>query len=127
MKILSSNNLNFKAQVKFDKIYSTDYFFKDIKEQINNSGTNNIYEVKKVQGSSKYHQILLNGEKFKGNLFTKKDGEYSFLKNIYNRILEKEKSILAEMKGSKLNTGLETLRKNARKLGISIEDVKKFL
>ena len=32
MKILSSNNLNFKAQVKFDKIYSTDYFFKDIKE-----------------------------------------------------------------------------------------------
>ena len=128
MKVLfTKNNPNFNAQIKFDKLYQTEYFFKDIKEQIANSGTNNIYEIKKVQGSSKYHQILLNGEKFKNNLFSKTQGEYSFLKNIYNRILEMEKTILSKKKGSKMNTNLEILRKCAQKLGISIDDVKRFL
>ncbi len=127
MKVLPSNNINFKAQVKFDQLYSVEYFFKDIKDQINNSGTSNLYEVKKVQGSSNYYQILLNGEKLKDSYLSKKEGEYTFLKNAYNQILGKEKSILAEKKGSKMNSALNALRKCARELGISIEDAKKFL
>ena len=49
------------------------------------------------------------------------------MKNIYNRILEMEKTILSKKKGSKMNTNLEILRKCAQKLGISIDDVKRFL
>ena len=70
--------MNFKAQVNLDKRYSLEYFFENIKKDIENSGTSNIYDVKKVKGSSKYYQILLNEEKFKNNLVTKTDGEYTF-------------------------------------------------
>lgn len=118
---------SFKAQVKLDKQYTTDYFFKDIKNQIINSDTNNLYELKKINGSSKYYQILLNGENFKNNIVSKQEGEYVFLKNLYNRILEKEKSILSVTKGTKMNENLVKLRKYAQKLGLSLEDVKRFL
>ena len=127
MKITQTNSFNFKAQVNLDKRYSLEYFFENIKKDIENSGTSNIYDVKKVQGSSKYYQILLNEEKFKNNLVTKTDGEYTFLKNIFNSILEKEKTIIANKKGTTLNTQLDMIKKYAQKIGISVEDIKKFL
>ena len=124
------NSMSFKAKITLQgKIKGQDmdigYFFEEEKNFIKNSPTSNHYEILPNLKEKDYYHFLLNGEKF----YEEKLGVPFFdsLQKVYKIIVEKEKSILALLKGSDLNTKLNEIRNYISKSGISIEDAKKFL
>ena len=124
------NSMSFKAKITLQgKIKGQDmdigYFFEEEKNFIKNSPTSNHYEILPNLKEKDYYHFLLNGEKF----YEEKLGVPFFdsLQRVYKIIVEKEKSILALLKGSDLNTKLNEIRNYISKSGISIEDAKKFL
>ena len=124
------NSMSFKAKITLQgKIKGEDmdigYFFEEEKNFIKNSPTSNHYEILPNLKEKDYYHFLLNGEKF----YEEKLGVPFFdsLQRVYKIIVEKEKSILALLKGSDLNTKLNEIRNYISKSGISIEDAKKFL
>lgn len=124
------NSMSFKAKITLQgKIKGQDmdigYFFEKEKNFIKNSPTSNHYEILPNLKEKDYYHFLLNGEKF----YEEKLGVPFFdsLQKVYKIIVEKEKSILALLKGSDLNTKLNEIRNYISKSGISIEDAKKFL
>ena len=124
------NSMSFKAKITLQgKIKGQDmdigYFFEEEKNFIKNSPTSNHYEILPNLKEKDYYHFLLNGEKF----YEEKLGVpfFNSLQRVYKIIVEKEKSILALLKGSDLNTKLNDIRNYISKSGISIEDAKKFL
>ena len=124
------NSMSFKAKITLQgKIKGQDmdigYFFEKEKNFIKNSPTSNHYEILPNLKEKDYYHFLLNGEKF----YEEKLGVpfFNSLQRVYKIIVEKEKSILALLKGSDLNTKLNEIRNYISKSGISIEDAKKFL
>ena len=124
------NSMSFKAKITLQgKIKGQDmdigYFFEEEKNFIKNSPTSNHYEILPNLKEKDYYHFLLNGEKF----YEEKLGVpfFNSLQRVYKIIVEKEKSILALLKGSDLNTKLNDIRNYILKSGISIEDAKKFL
>lgn len=124
------NSMSFKAKITLQgKIKGQDmdigYFFEKEKNFIKNSPTSNHYEILPNLKEKDYYHFLLNGE----NFYEEKLGVPFFdsLKRVYKIIVEKEKSILASLKGSDLNTKLNGIRNFIAKTGVSIEDAKKYL
>lgn len=124
------NSMSFKAKITLQgEIKGQDmdigYFFEEEKNFIKNSPTSNHYEILPNLKEKDYYHFLLNGKKF----YEEKLGVPFFdsLQRVYKIIVEKEKSILALLKGSDLNTKLNEIRNYISKSGISIEDAKKFL
>ena len=134
MKVNTVNNTNFKANVKLENEYLYMYrrlcnhnWFRDELKALEESPTNNLYGIKSVSGdkNEKICDVLLNGESFcKAEL---NPPNYPTLKKFFGIILEKEKSIVAGMKGTDLHTKLESIRSFIKKTGVSLEDAKRYL
>ena len=135
MRINFDNNVNsrtFGAQIKVDNKLKEMMQFYPLKEMKNNleaSGTHNVYELGKYSATDKLngtYDVLLNGDKFGEISHKTKEGLFTTAKNFLQKSLEKENSILAEINpqiGSKLNK----IRQFVKETGLDVENVKKWL
>ena len=132
MKVNAVNNTNFKAGIKLedDHLYKfrgwqLEWSFRKELEELKNSPTNNLYGIRPLPEDKEMCEVLLNGEPFCKEKLN--PPSYPVFKNFLGIILEKEKSIVAGMKGTDLHTKLESIRGFIKKTGVSLEDAKRYL
>lgn len=132
MKINTTNNISFGASIKVNNQLKEMMQFgplKQIKKELEQSGTHNVYELgkyipnDKLQGS---HEVLLNGEKFGELPHKTKEGLFTLAKNFLKNCAEKENSILADI-NPEINSKLNKIRDFIKESGLSLENVKKWL
>ena len=135
MKINSmagQNSTNFGAQVRLNAPYKDMLMYAPIKtihEQLKKSGSSNVYEL----GKTSYNQVskagkselLLNGEKFGEQAFSPSEGMFGFVQNFLKQCLEKETALMADAPA--VSEKLEKVREFIGGLGLSVENVKKWL
>jgi hypothetical protein len=132
MKVNPNSNTNFKAGIKLEnkhlyeyRGWGMDWQFRKELEDLKNSPTNNTYGIRPIVEEKGMCEVLLNGEPFcKEEL---NPPSYPVFKKFFGIILEKEKSIVASMKGTDLHTKLESIRGFIKKTGVSLEDAKRYL
>lgn len=132
MKVNSVNNTNFKAGIKLEnehlhkfRGWQLEWSFKKELEELKNSPTNNLYGIRPLVEDKEMCEVLLNDEPFCKEKLN--PPSYPVFKNFFGIILEKEKSIVAGMKGTDLHTKLESIRGFIKKTGVSLEDAKRYL
>ena len=132
MKVNAVNNTNFKAGIKLEnehlykfRGWQCEWSFRKELEELKNSPTNNLYGIRPLVEDKEMCEVLLNGEPFCKEKLN--PPSYSVFKNFFGIILEKEKSIVAGMKGADLHTKLESIRGFIKKTGVSLEDAKRYL
>ena len=132
MKVNPISNTNFKAGIKLEnkhlyeyRGWGMDWKFRKELEELKNSPTNNTYGIRPIVEEKEMCEVLLNGEPFCKEKLN--PPSYPVFKNFFGIILEKEKSIVASMKGTDLHTKLESIRGFIKKTGVSLEDAKRYL
>ena len=132
MRVNPISNATFKADIKLEnehlykyRGWEMDLKFRNELEELKSSPTNNIYGIRPIVEEKEMCEVLLNGEPFcKEEL---NPPCYPVFKKFFGIILEKEKSIVAGMKGTDLHTKLESIRGFIKKTGVSLEDAKRYL
>ena len=132
MKVNAVNITNFKAGIKLEnehlhkfRGWQLEWSFKKELEELKNSPTNNLYGIRPLVEDKEMCEVLLNGEPFCEEKLN--PPSYPVFKNFFGIIIEKEKSIVAGMKGTDLHMKLESIRGFIKKTGVSLEDAKRYL
>ena len=129
---IKNQNTNFGAQVKVGYPYKDLLSFAPLKgmhEQLKKSGTENVYEIGKTVYSQNSklgkNELLLNGEKFAEQRINPADGAFGFMKKFLQKCLDKETTIMAET--PVVSEKLDKIRALIKDMGLSVENVKKWL
>ncbi len=128
------SNVNFGARVKVANNYKDMLNFgplKQLNKQLENSGTENLYELGKAtftnpQRTAGRHEMLLNGQKFDELTQLPQEGTFGLMQNFLKKCLDKENEIVSQI-NPEISSKLESVREFVKNIGLSVENVKKWL
>lgn len=128
----STNTRTFGAQIKVNNNLKEMMNFEPLKEMKTNlesSGTHNVYELGKYSAKDKLngvYDVLVNGDKFGEITHSSRDGLFTTAKNFLQKSLDKENSILADV-NPEISAKLTKIREFIKTTGLEIRNVKNWL